>query len=129
MTTSGEHSVGIHQTGAGRIHNSGAVAAGRGARASVVSDGGAADQDGPTPQEALAALRELLAEHGRELPDADRARARGEVEEVADELAAEEPDRGRLTGALDRLAAALSSVAVLAAAADALRTAMAGLLG
>ncbi|MEU0299439.1 DUF5955 family protein [Streptomyces sp. NPDC006175] len=124
---SGEQNIGIYQAGSGKIDNSGTTVAGSGAKVSVTTDGPATAPDGLSPSEALAALRELLAVHGRELPDADRARARGELEEVADELAADEPDRGRLAGALDRLGTALGSVAGLAAAAEALKQAVTGL--
>jgi hypothetical protein len=126
---SNDHNIGIYQSGSGRIDSSGATAAGTHATASVTSGGAPADPDEVSPQEALAALRTLLAEHGRELPDADRAQARGEVEEVADELSADEPDRGRLAGALDRLAVALGSVAALATATETLRLAVAKLFG
>lgn len=125
---SGDYNIGIYQSGSGRIDNSGPVAAGSNARAT----GGPvppASADGVTPEQALAALRELLAEHGAALPDEDRARARGELEEVADQLSGPEPDAGRVRRAMDRLAAALSSVTVLATAAGAVREAITRILG
>lgn len=125
---SGDYNIGFHQSGSGRIDNSGPVAVGSGARAT----GGPvppSSEGGLTPEQALAALRELLAEHGAALPDEDRARARGEIEEVAEQLAGPAPDGGRVARAVDRLAAALSSVTVLATGAGALREAVTRILG
>lgn len=125
----GGDNYGMYQSGSGRMDNSGPMAVGSGARATTHTGGATGDPALPSPQEALAELRALLAEHGRQLPAAGRAQARGEVEEVADELDADEPHRGRLSEALDRLAAALGPVAVLTSAAETLRAAVTRFLG
>lgn len=97
---------GISQTGNGTIINSGAMAVGRNARART--------EGGQTPEEAVASLRELLAAHRTELTDENRAGARGELEDIADELNAPEPDRSRIDAALSRLSSAVSSIGALA---------------
>ncbi|MEE4542582.1 DUF5955 family protein [Streptomyces sp. V4-01] len=122
----GGWNIGIHQSGSGRIENSGPMAVGQGARA---SGGGGAPAGGLTPAQALDALAALLAAHGADLSDEERARARGELAEVTDQLAAPAPDPGRLSRAIGRLTTALSSVTALAAGAEALREAVAGALG
>lgn len=125
MARNGGGNYGIYQSGSGSIDNSGPLAVGEGASA---SSGPAPGQE-PSAAEALAQLRRLLAAHGGELPDAARAQARGEVEEVADQLDSPARDRGRLAAALARLVSALASVTVLATAAEALKTAVEKLLG
>ncbi|MHC3471146.1 DUF5955 family protein [Streptomyces sp. 7R007] len=122
----GDYNIGIFQSGTGQIHSSGPIAVGKGASATG-HQGDAARE--VTPEEALRLLRQLLAEHAASLPDAERAQARGELAELSDQLAAGEPDPGRLAGALHRLAAAVGSVTVLATAAEKLREAVGHLLG
>ncbi|MBY8882414.1 DUF5955 family protein [Actinacidiphila acidipaludis] len=121
----GTWNVGIHQSGSGRIDNSGPMAVGEGAQVNV---GGAPD-GGLTPAQALDVLGALLAAHGAQLSDEDRARARGELGEVTDQLAAPAPDPGRLSRAIARLTTAVSSVTALASAADALREAVTRAIG
>lgn len=122
----GTWNIGIHQSGSGRIENSGPMAVGEGAQA---TGGGGAGSGGLTPAEALEALGALLAAHGAELSDEDRARARGELVEVTDQLADPAADPGRVARAIGRLTAAVSSVTALATGAEALREAVAGALG
>ena len=104
---------GIQQSGGATFINSGAMAVGRGAR---VSQGAV-----PTPEQALATLRDLLAAHRAELPDASRIQARGELEELADELGGDQPDRSRVATALAAFASAVSSVSALTSGVDTLR--------
>ncbi|MYS22105.1 hypothetical protein GA0115240_138213 [Streptomyces sp. DvalAA-14] len=125
----GNRNTGIHQTGSGRIDNSGPIAVGDGAQARGGAPGPSPSAGELTPQQALDALRALLAEHGSDLTDEDRARARGELAEVTDQLAAPEPDPGRIARILGRLTAALSSVTALAVAADRLREAVSRAIG
>lgn len=119
MTGPGDTNYGIYQSGSGSIHNNGPTAVGAGA----IANAGPVHETGPTVAQALSELRRLLAERGVDLPDEDRARARGEIEEIAEQLTAPNPDRSRLSAAIARLATALASVTALAVAAEALRTA------
>lgn len=119
MNGSGDTNYGIYQSGSGHIQSSGPTAVGSHAAASS----GSSQEGTLTAPQALAQLRQLLAERGGELPDAARAQARGEIEEISEQLESPTRDRGRLSAALSRLSTALASVTTLAIAAEALRTA------
>jgi hypothetical protein len=106
--------------GGGRIE-AGALAVGRGARASQVVHRAAADlaERGRTDvAERLEALIRELEQHAARLDNADELKESTEV--VARELAKDEPNRTTVTGVLAGITAGVQSVASVAAAAQAL---------
>ncbi|WP_131735947.1 DUF5955 family protein [Actinomadura roseirufa] len=63
--------------------------------------------------EAFALVARLLDRHDRELAEPDRARARRDLADIREEMAAADTDDDRMRGALDRLARRVGAVAAL----------------
>jgi Family of unknown function (DUF5955) len=70
--------------------------------------------ESPPVQQAIARVAELLDRHSGELPDAHRARR--DLDDIRQETAEADPDRDRVTDALNRLGARVAGIAVIAEA-------------
>lgn len=99
------------------------IATGRGA--AIYTSAGAASPQLKAVQDQLASLMKALDEHAQALQNPDEVRQSAQV--VAAELKKPKPNRITLNGVLSGIAESVKSVSVLAAAAEALKIALAAL--